>query len=164
MNKSELIESKIPDQAGLERMLAYWRFREMKIVFTNGCFDLLHFGHIDYLMKASELGHILVIGLNSDESVRRLKGNSRPLVPQDARARLLASLFFVDLVVLFEEDTPLNIIQTIKPDFLVKGDDYQESEIVGGDFVKSYGGKIVRFPLVPGFSTTSIENKIKETL
>jgi D-glycero-beta-D-manno-heptose 1-phosphate adenylyltransferase len=161
MKQIDLIESKIPDQAGLERMLAYWRFRDKKIVFTNGCFDILHFGHIDYLMRASELGDILIIGLNSDESVRRLKGNLRPINPEDARARILASLFFTDLVVLFNEDTPFNLIQKIKPDFLVKGDDYKESEIVGGDIVKAYGGQIITFPLVAGYSTTSIVGKIK---
>ena len=164
MNRLEFLASKIPGAEELNRMLAYWRFREMKIVFTNGCFDLLHYGHAEYLMKASELGQVLIVGINTDDSVRKLKGAHRPLVPLDARARLLASLFCVSAVVPFGEDTPENLIRLIRPDYLVKGEDYQESEIVGGEFVKSYGGEIVRIPLVPGFSTTALERKMKENI
>lgn len=129
------------------------------VVFTNGCFDIIHAGHIDYLSKARNLGDVLVVGLNSDESVRRLKGPQRPINGVDARSKVLASLYFVDYVIVFEEDTPLNLIKSVRPDILVKGGDYTRDTVVGADFVESYGGKVVILPLLKGYSTTSILNK-----
>ena len=129
------------------------------VVFTNGCFDIIHAGHIDYLSKARNLGDVLVVGLNSDESVRRLKGPQRPINDVDARSKVLASLFFVDYVIVFEEDTPLNLIKSVRPDILVKGGDYTRDTVVGADFVESYGGKVVILPFIKGYSTTSIINK-----
>ena len=129
------------------------------VVFTNGCFDIIHAGHIDYLSKARNLGDVLVVGLNSDESVRRLKGPQRPINDVDARSKVLASLFFVDYVIVFEEDTPLYLIKSVRPDILVKGGDYTRDTVVGADFVESYGGKVVILPFIKGYSTTSIINK-----
>lgn len=151
---------KILTWESLEQWVAYWRFLEQKIVFTNGCFDLLHLGHITYLEEAAKLGDVLVVGLNSDESVRRLKGPSRPVFPQEARARLLAALEFVEAVVVFEEDTPLRLIEKIRPDVLVKGGDYTPETIVGADVVRSYGGRVEILPLVPGYSTTALIRRL----
>lgn len=151
---------KILTWESLDQWVAYWRFLEQKIVFTNGCFDLLHLGHITYLEEAAKLGDVLVVGLNSDESVRRLKGPSRPVFPQEARARLLAALEFVEAVVVFEEDTPLRLIEKIRPDVLVKGGDYTPETIVGADVVRSYGGRVEILPLVPGYSTTALIRRL----
>jgi len=140
-----------------------WRFRDKKIVFTNGVFDILHQGHIEYLSKARDLGGILVVGLNSDDSVHRIKGPNRPVNNEQARALVLASLSFVDAIVLFSEETPAELIKMVKPDFLVKGKDYKEHEIAGSEFVKSYGGKVVTIELVKGFSTTHIIEKLKKS-
>ena len=130
-----------------------------KIVFTNGCFDILHLGHVQYLAQAKELGDLLVIGLNSDLSVKRLKGETRPVNPEHARALVLAALQFVDFVILFEEDTPFELIQQIIPDVLVKGGDYNKDQIVGADIVTSNGGEVVVLDFVDGFSTTQIINQ-----
>lgn len=134
---------------------------KQKVVFTNGCFDILHLGHITYLAQARQLGDALVVGLNSDASVRRLKGPSRPVNDQNARAKVLAALECVDYVVFFEEDTPLNIITQVVPDVLVKGGDYSIDNIVGADFVMQNGGKVLTIPFVNGFSTTSIIENLK---
>ena len=147
-----------------QKILTVKQFSEFRndlqnVVFTNGCFDIIHAGHIDYLSKARTLGEVLVVGLNSDESVRRLKGPQRPINDVDARSKVLASLFFVDYVIVFEEDTPLNLIKSVRPDILVKGGDYTRDTVVGADFVESYGGKVVILPLLKGYSTTSILNK-----
>jgi D-glycero-beta-D-manno-heptose 1-phosphate adenylyltransferase len=131
-----------------------------KIVFTNGCFDILHVGHVRYLASARSEGDLLVVGLNSDASVRSIKGDRRPLVNQDQRAEVLASLACVDYVVVFDEPDPLRLIQTLKPDILVKGADWGEENIVGAEFVKSMGGKIIRAKLVPEVSTTRIIDRI----
>ena len=133
-----------------------------KIVFTNGCFDILHVGHVRYLAAAGREGDLLVVGLNSDASVRIIKGGKRPLVPQDQRAEVLASLICVDYVVVFDAPDPATLIETIAPDVLVKGADWAEENIVGGDFVKSRGGKVVRVSLVPAASTSGIIAKIVE--
>lgn len=127
-----------------------------KVVFTNGCFDILHRGHVEYLAKAADMGDVLVVGLNTDASVRRLKGESRPVNNQEARALVLASLNFVDAVVLFDEDTPYELIKAVRPDVLVKGADYKPEEIVGYDIVTSYGGKVEVVDLVEGYSTTQL--------
>lgn len=147
-----------------QKILTVKQFSEFRndlqnVVFTNGCFDIIHAGHIDYLSKARNLGEVLVVGLNSDKSVRRLKGPQRPINDVDARSKVLASLFFVDYVIVFEEDTPLNLIKSVRPDILVKGGDYTRDTVVGADFVESYGGKVVILPLLKGYSTTSILNK-----
>jgi D-beta-D-heptose 7-phosphate kinase/D-beta-D-heptose 1-phosphate adenosyltransferase len=137
-----------------------WQQAGETVVFTNGCFDILHAGHVTYLEQARALGNRLVIGLNTDASVRRLKGARRPIVPQAARARLLAALQAVDMVVCFDEDTPLALIQTLCPDILVKGGDYTEATIVGADFVKGKGGRVEVIPFLNGFSTSNIIEKI----
>ncbi|MBQ4440542.1 MAG: D-glycero-beta-D-manno-heptose 1-phosphate adenylyltransferase [Bacteroidales bacterium] len=133
-----------------------------KIVFTNGCFDILHTGHVTCLAKARQMGDLLVVGLNSDESVRRLKGAERPVNDEHSRALLLAALEAVDYVTIFEEDTPYNLICQVKPDILVKGGDYVLDNIVGADFVRQHGGQVCTIPLVEGFSTTSIIDHLKQ--
>lgn len=147
---------KILTWSDLDRWVAYWRFLEQKIVFTNGCFDLLHLGHVSYLEAAARLGDVLVVGVNSDDSVRRLKGPTRPLQSQEARTRILAALEFVEAVVIFEEDTPLRLIEKIAPDVLVKGGDYTPDKVVGAEFVRSRGGEVVILPFVEGYSTTGL--------
>jgi rfaE bifunctional protein nucleotidyltransferase chain/domain len=156
MEKTEIIKSKILNKDELKRNLTFWRFKNNKIVFTNGCFDVLHQGHIEYLAQARDKGDVLVVGLNTDASVRRLKGANRPVNPQEARAMVLASLFFVDAVVFFDEDTPYELIKTIQPDVLIKGADYNAKEIVGYDIVTAKGGIVEIIELVEGFSTTGI--------
>ncbi len=139
-----------------------WRKEGQRVVFTNGCFDILHLGHIDYLEKARNIGDKLIVGLNTDESVRRLKGEQRPIVDQNSRSRIIASLQFVDMVVLFDEDTPYELIENLKPDILVKGNDYSKSNIVGADIVMENGGNVETIDLVEGYSTTQIINKIQK--
>ena len=132
------------------------KLHQRKIVFTNGCFDVLHFGHVHYLLQAKALGDILVVGLNSDNSVRRLKGPSRPINGEQERAYVLAALACVDYVVVFGEDTPKELIETVRPDVLVKGGDYALDQIVGADFVTRNGGTVTTLPFVEGFSSTRI--------
>jgi D-glycero-beta-D-manno-heptose 1-phosphate adenylyltransferase len=168
MNTSELLQTKIfysdkPDQRDdLNRKLSDWNFGENSIVFTNGCFDILHLGHVDYLSKAADLGDVLIVGLNSDESIHRIKGGNRPILDQKSRAMTLASFSFITAVIVFEEDTPLELIKMIQPDVLVKGSDYKSDEIVGADLVLARGGQIQTIPFVDGYSTTAIENKIRK--
>jgi len=142
---------------------ARWRLGEGgRVVFTNGVFDLLHVGHVALLEAARREGASLIVGVNSDASVRRLnKGSDRPLVPQDERARVLAALACVDCVVIFDQDTPLELIRHLRPHVLVKGADYERRDIVGADEVESWGGRVVRVPLVPGWSTTELERRLK---
>lgn len=154
-------KDKIVDRAALGSLVAQWREEERPIVFTNGCFDLLHLGHVDYLEKARHLGSALVVGLNTDASVSCLKPG-RPLQDEMSRARILASLLFVDAVVLFGEPTPLALIELIKPDILVKGDDYAISGIVGHELVLENGGQVLTVPLVTGYSTTRIVERIRQ--
>lgn len=162
MDYLPFIEKKIaPTAKEAENTLNLWRFKDDKIVFTNGCFDILHKGHIEYLAKAASLGTKLVIGLNTDASVKRLKGDSRPVNDENARALLLASLVFVDKVILFDTDTPRDLIDFVQPDILVKGGDYKPEEIVGYDIVKAKGGEIVTLDFVEGYSTTSLIEKMK---
>lgn len=164
MTKFEILQSKIHDLASLQKQLHIWRLQEKKIVFTNGCFDILHYGHINYLSKAADLGNILIAGLNSDASVKKLnKGNSRPLQDEKSRAIIIASLSFVSAVVIFEEDTPYSLIKIVLPDFLVKGGDWNPEEIVGYDIVKANGGEVVSLEFIEGFSTTNIEEKIRNS-
>lgn len=160
MNHNESIRSKI---VTLPELMQKLQHREGEtIVFTNGCFDIIHRGHVDYLSRARDLGTKLVLGLNSDASVRRLKGESRPIVDQQSRAFVLAGFQFIDYVVIFEEDTPFNLISTILPDILVKGGDYKIENIVGHDIVEAHGGKVMTIPFVEGFSTTNIVNKMQQ--
>ena len=140
-----------------------WRDGGERIVFTNGCFDLIHPGHLTYLEEARALGDRLVIGLNSDASVQRLKGPDRPVMDEQARARLLAALQFVDAVVMFEEDTPLELIRAVQPDVLVKGGDYRLEDIVGYDVVKGKGGQVLTIPFVEGYSSSAIIERIIQT-
>lgn len=144
--------------------LQTWRKQGQKIVFTNGCFDLLHLGHVDYLEKARQLGDKLVLGLNTDHSISSIKGPNRPLQDEMSRARVMASLLFVDAVVLFDSDTPLELIKAVKPDVLVKGDDYAVEQIVGHEEVLKAGGEVKTVPLVTGYSTTNIVKKIENQL
>ncbi len=160
MKNLEIIKSKILTRESLQRQLAVWRFQEKKIVFTNGCFDLLHLGHIDYLSKAKDLGDVLIVGVNSDDSVRRLKGSNRPITDETSRSVIIASLQFVTAVVLFNEDTPYRLIKEVQPDVLVKGSDYKAEEIVGYDIVTAKGGTIHTIDFLKGYSTTEIVNRI----
>lgn len=159
-NALSVIESKICDRQALEKKLAVWRFQDKKIVFTNGCFDLLHLGHIDYLARAASLASVLVVGLNTDRSVSELKGPSRPVNDEQSRLNIMASLFFVDAVILFDEPTPYELISLVQPDILVKGGDYKPEEMVGYDIVKARGGEVMAIDLVPGYSTTNLEKRI----
>lgn len=157
----QLVEKKFHQNIEtFEKELATWQFFNEKIVFTNGCFDILHLGHLTYLMQARDLGHRLVIGLNTDASVQKLKGPQRPVQSQEARGLILAALRFVDAVVLFDEETPENLIRQVRPNILVKGSDYEGKTIAGADFVKQQGGEVVLLDFVPGHSTTSILSKI----
>ena len=162
MPRLDIIRKKIftYTDADYSRMLTIWKFQEKKIVFTNGCFDILHLGHIDYLSKAKDLGDLLIIGLNTDLSVSKIKGKNRPIQDEISRAFVLASLGFVDVVVFFGETTPLNLIETTQPDILVKGADYKPEDIVGYDIVNGKGGEICTIEFLEGYSTTSIEKKI----
>jgi len=154
MERLKIIQSKIYTWDHIQRQLSIWRFKDKKIVFSNGCFDVLHLGHIEYLSKARDMGDILIIGLNSDDSVRRIKGAHRPVNNEEARAITLGALSFVDGVVLFGEDTPYELIKLVQPDILVKGKDYDNREIIGSDVVKARGGQVVTIELTKGYSTT----------
>lgn len=156
------VDRKIYDWPGIQQQVEEWREAGQQLVFTNGCFDLLHFGHIHYLTAARALGNRLIVGLNSDASIQRLKGPHRPIKEQRSRLYVLAALACVDAVVPFEEDTPLELIQLIQPDLLVKGGDWQPHQIVGSDIVLERGGKVLSLPYVEGYSTTALEQKIRK--
>lgn len=163
MSKSDSIKKKIftGNDSEFKKLLSLYVHEGKKIVFTNGCFDLIHQGHVDYLAKAADLGDILIVGLNTDESVQRIKGMTRPIQDEYSRALILASFSFVDAVVYFNEDTPYELIKIVQPDVLVKGSDYKAEDIVGYDIVKTKGGEIVTMDYLPGFSTTALIGKIK---
>lgn len=161
MRYLEKINDKILNENALLDRLKVWRREGKSIVFSNGCFDILHRGHVEYLSKAADLGDILVIGLNTDASVKRLKGPSRPVNDEKARAVVLAALQFVDAVVFFDEDTPYNLIKCVQPDVLVKGKDYKAEDIVGYDIVTNSGGRVETIELVEGFSTTKVIEALK---
>lgn len=158
-DKLSFLKQKIKDKEEISKILGYWKFKDKKIVFTNGCFDIIHRGHIDYLSKARALGNILVVGLNTDISVRKLKGENRPVQDEMSRALILASFTFVDLVVMFSDETPYNLIKEIKPDILVKGGDYRIKDIVGNNIVTDNGGEVKTIPFLQGYSTTNILKK-----
>ena len=157
--------SSIPDKiftlATLQHQLNRWRLQNKKIVFTNGVFDILHQGHIASLSQAASNGHVLIVGVNADASVKRLKGESRPVSNENSRALLLAALVITDAIIIFEEDTPLNLITAILPDVLVKGGDYTLEQIVGAKEVMANGGEVKIVPILEGFSTTAIIEKMK---
>ena len=161
MKHLEKIYDKILNSDSLEEKLNLWRKENKTIVFSNGCFDILHRGHVEYLSKAADLGDVLIIGLNTDASVKRIKGPSRPVNDEKARAVVLAALEFVDAIMFFDEDTPYNLIKLVQPDVLVKGKDYKAEDIVGYDIVTNKGGRVETIELVEGFSTTNTINKMK---
>ncbi|MGB0403529.1 MAG: adenylyltransferase/cytidyltransferase family protein [Salibacteraceae bacterium] len=170
MNHLEKIQKKIYSKVELMEQISVWKENGDSVVFTNGCFDLIHLGHISYLSQAADLGNKFIVGVNSDSSVKRLgKSPTRPLKDEDSRALIIASLAFVDAVIVFVEDTPFELIESLVPNVLVKGGDYDPEEtnpqskkyIVGSDIVKDNGGKVSTLDFVPGYSTTSIEQKIK---
>lgn len=160
METLSTIKNKLLSCQDLETRLSEWRSAGKTIVFTNGCFDILHRGHVEYLAQAADLGDKIIIGLNTDASVKRLKGESRPVNDEKSRALLLSALQFVDVVVFFDEDTPYELIKQVQPDILVKGNDYKPEEIVGYDIVTAKGGKVLTIDLVEGFSTTNIISRM----
>ncbi len=164
MTKSEVLQTKIIDEKTLLHKLSVWRFMGRKIVFTHGCFDVLHRGHVFLLNKSTEVDQhcILIVGLNSDASVKQLKGENRPVNKFEDRAFLLAGLYPVDVVIGFSDDTPIELIKLIKPDYLVKGGDYVPDEIAGADIVKQSGGKVVVIPFLENYSSTSLIERIEK--
>ncbi len=162
MNHIELLNSKIHTWETLQSQVAEWQNQGKKIVFSNGCFDLVHKGHIDYLNRAADLGDVLVMGLNTDASVSKLKGPHRPIQDEQSRLTIIAALQCVNAVVLFDEETPYELIKLVQPDVLVKGSDYKPENIVGYDIVIAKGGQVKTIDYLPGFSTSGIEKRIKE--
>ena len=163
MKELDKIHNKIISFDNIQKQVLKWREENKKIVFTNGCFDIIHRGHVDYLSKAKDLGDILIIGLNTDQSVRNIKGNTRPIQDENSRAIILASMQFVDAIVFFSEPTPYTLIKEIQPDILVKGADYKKEDIIGYDIVSQRGGKVETIEFIEGYSTSNIERKIKNT-
>ncbi len=163
MTNLEIIESKLQNRNSIVSLLNKWNEEKKKIVFTNGCFDILHLGHIDYLSKAADCGDILIIGLNTDASVRKIKGPTRPINDEVSRAKILAALNFVTVVIPFDEDTPYELIKLVQPDVLIKGSDYKVESIVGYDIVKTKGGEVKTIDFLDGYSTSGIERKIKNS-
>ena len=156
------IRKKIINTDNLILKVSQWKKNKMKVSFTNGCFDILHLGHLEILTKSKEFGDRLIVAVNSDESVRKLKGKARPINDFQTRSNILASFSFVDYVVEFSDDTPKKLIQIIKPDFLIKGGDYKKKDIVGNDIVSSYGGETIIIPLIDGLSSTNTINKLNK--
>ena len=164
MSFEQRLPEKIMSVATAIHRVNSWKMRGLKVVFTNGVFDILHRGHIDYLMKAADHGDRLIIGLNSDSSVKMLnKGQNRPIQDQDSRAFILSALSFVSGIVIFDDENPGKLIENLMPDVLIKGGDYQISEIAGSDFVLSNGGQVLTIPLVEGYSTSAIEESIRKS-
>lgn len=163
MTRFEQIEQKIQTWEQISATVAAWRAAGDRIVFTNGCFDILHYGHLHYLSQARDLGQRLVVGLNSAASVSRLKGPHRPINDELTRTHLLAALEVIDAVVVFEDDTPLELIRLLLPDILVKGGDWKPEQIIGSDLVLAAGGEVKSLPFVAGYSTTNIEKKIRQS-
>ena len=163
MSQVKHLQTKILSFSALEGQLEKWRNANQKIVFTNGCFDLLHFGHVDYLAKARGLGDRLVVGLNTEGSIKRIKGATRPINNEESRAALLAGMAYVDAVVLFDEETPINLISMVMPDILVKGGDYSIKEIVGHEIVLNNKGEVRTIDFVEGYSSSVLIEKIKNS-
>ena len=160
MTHHQKVRSKIINNSQLATLIVQWKENEESIVFTNGCFDIIHRGHIDYLSKAADLGTKLIIGVNTDRSVSALKGVHRPIQDEYSRLTILAAMEFVDAVILFDEATPINLISSVIPDVLVKGSDYKAKDIVGYEVVINHGGRVETLDFLEGFSTSAIENKI----
>ena len=163
MSNLKTLNSKIYNLDTLTSQVEQWKMADNKVVFTNGCFDIIHRGHIEVLARTADLGDKLIIGLNSDQSIQKLKGKNRPIIDEQSRAFLLAALSFVDAIVLFSEVTPLKLISTLLPDVLAKGGDYEIETIVGHEIVQQNGGKVKLVPFVDGFSSTTIIEKIKNS-
>jgi rfaE bifunctional protein nucleotidyltransferase chain/domain len=161
MSHLHTIEKKLMNSSQLIDQLNVWQKEGCKIVFSNGCFDILHLGHIDYLARAADFGDKMVIGLNTDSSVSKIKGPTRPINDERSRAMVLAALEFVSAIILFDEPTPYELIRLVQPDVLVKGADYKPEEIVGYDIVTAKGGSVKTIPFVDGYSTTRIEQRIR---
>ena len=159
--KLNKLKTKIFNLKDLSEIINEWRLNGDKIVFTNGCFDLIHLGHLEVLARSADLGDKLIVGINSDMSIKKIKGNSRPIIEEDSRAKQLAAIEFIDAVILFNEDTPYNLINILKPDVLTKGGDYKKNDIVGNQLIYKEQGEVVIIPLTQGYSTTSILEKIK---
>jgi D-glycero-beta-D-manno-heptose 1-phosphate adenylyltransferase len=159
-NHIEKIRSKNINGIELDRILARLKFKGQKIVFTNGCFDILHRGHVEYLAKAASLGDVLIVGMNTDESIKRLKGPGRPVQDQESRTMILSSFEFVNYIVIFNEDTPTELIKHIRPDILAKGNEYKIEEVVGHDIVQAYGGEVKTIEMTEGYSTSNLINKV----
>ena len=162
MRPGQSLQNKILTLPELQKRLAQWRLLSKTIVFTNGVFDILHAGHISSFLEAAQYGDYLIVGLNSDTSVKGLKGNDRPINNEQSRAVLLSALAMIDAVIIFSDPTPLELIKAIKPDVLVKGGDYKIEDIAGAKEVIAWGGKVIINPIIEGFSTTSIINKIQK--
>ena len=160
MTSLKNIKNKIFSIAELKKEVQKWKKNNDKIVFTNGCFDILHLGHIELLAKAADLGNKLIIAVNSDASIKGLKGEKRPILDEKSRSIIIASLEKVNAVIIFKESTPLDIIKKINPDIIVKGGDYIKEDVIGKNYIEKYGGEVIIFPLSEGFSTTSILEKI----
>jgi len=163
MSHLKTLNSKVYNLDALTTQVEQWKLASNKVVFTNGCFDIIHRGHIEVLARTADLGDKLVIGLNSDQSIQKLKGENRPIIDEQSRAILLAALSFVDAIVLFSEDTPLKLINALLPDVLAKGGDYEIETIVGHEIVQKNGGKVKLVPFLDGFSSTTIIDKIKKS-
>jgi len=163
MSHLKTLNSKIYNLDALTSQVEQWKLAGNKVVFTNGCFDIIHRGHIEVLARTADLGEKLIIGLNSDQSIHKLKGEDRPIIDEQSRAILLAALSFVDAIVLFSEDTPLKLISALLPDVLAKGGDYEIETIVGHKIVQKNGGKVKLVPFLDGFSSTTIIDKIKNS-
>ena len=163
MSHLKSINTKIFYLESLKEQVTNWKKAGEKVVFTNGCFDLIHRGHIEVLAQTADLGDKLIIGLNSDVSIKKLKGGSRPIIDEKSRVILLASLSFVDAIVLFSEETPLNLISNLNPDILAKGGDYKINTIVGHEIIRKNGGKVILIPFIEGFSSSNIIDKIKNS-
>lgn len=155
------LKAKILNINELSQNIKEWRLNGDKIVFTNGCFDLIHLGHLEILARSADLGDKLIVGINSDMSIKKIKGSSRPIIEEDSRAKQLAAIEFIDAVILFNEDTPYDLINILKPDVLTKGGDYKKNDIVGNQLINKQQGEVVIIPLTHGYSTTSILEKIK---
>mgnify|MGYP006248844621 FL=1 len=159
--KLNKLKAKILNIKDLAKIINEWRLNGDKIVFTNGCFDLIHLGHLEILARSADLGDKLIVAINSDMSIKKIKGNSRPIIEEDSRAKQLAAIEFIDAVILFNEDTPYDLINILKPDVLTKGGDYKKNDIVGNQLINKEQGEVVIIPLTQGYSTTSILEKIK---
>ena len=163
MSHLKKINTKIFSLEGLSAQVSTWKKEKQKIVFTNGCFDVIHRGHIEVLARTADLADKLIVGLNSDSSIQKLKGQGRPIIDENSRATLLAALSFVDAIILFTQETPLNLIRNLRPDVLAKGGDYAINTIIGHEIVQKNGGEVILIPFVDGFSSTNIIDKIKNS-